>query len=105
MKPLTTLILLPVCLALAGGAACADYIQIQYRSGKVQTFRLDESSSGIVSISYQDDNAAAVTPPSPPKADSSKTAGETAPTPQRSTGTPTAVGKPPVRIEWAPPVE
>lgn len=107
MRRGTTLLLLPICLTLAGGTACADYVLIKYRSGNVQTLRLDEPSRNIASISYREDNASATEPPPsrPAKAGAAGTTGEAATTPQKSTGTPPANGKPEVRFEWAPPVE
>jgi hypothetical protein len=107
MRIKCTLLILPVCLILAGGIAFADSMLITYRSGKAQTFRLDEPSSKIVSITYQKDNAAAVeqTAPLSTKTGDIETDGKPAAPAQKSTITPQASGKPGVRIEWAPPVE
>lgn len=104
---ITSLLLITVCLTLAESTVCADYVLIKYRSGKVQTLRLDEPSSGIISITYQDDNASILS--SPPattaKTDAGVVADKAVKTPQKSTGIPKSGGKPPVRIEWASPVE
>jgi len=99
--------MVPVCLTLAGGSACADNMLIKYRSGNVQTLRLDEPSSTIVSISYQEGSASAVEPPAhlPTKTGAMETVGKPAAPAQKSNATPQTSGKPGVRIEWAPPVE
>jgi len=102
-----TLLILPVCLALAGGIACADNMLIKYRSGKAQTLRLDEPSSAIASISYEEDKASTVEPPAPlpTKTGAMETDAKPAAPAQKSTATPQTSGKPGVRIEWAPPLE
>lgn len=107
MRLSTGVMLLMVCLTLTGGTAFADYVLIKYRSGNVQTLRLDEPSSKIVSISYQDDNVSVTEPPSsrPVKENIGEKAGEATTPPQKKAGTPETSNKPPVRIEWAPPVE
>ena len=104
---INAILLLTVCIALAGTAAFADNMLIKYRSGKAQTLRLDERSSTIVSISYIEDNASVVEPPSsqPAKADTVGSTVESAEPVQKSSGTPQTSGKPGVRLEWAPPLE
>lgn len=104
---ISTMLLLPVCIALAVSTACADHVLIKFRSGNVQSLRLDEPSSKIESISYQEDNASVVEQPSslPTKTGAAGITGEIAAPTQKSTGTPQTIGKPGVRIEWAPPVE
>ena len=109
-KPMSircTLFILPVFLTLAGGIACADNMLIKYRSGNVQTLRLDEPSSTIASISYQEDNASAVEQPAnmPTKTGSMETVVKPAAAAQKSRATPQTSGPPGVRIEWAPPLE
>ncbi|RII28882.1 MAG: hypothetical protein CXR31_03135 [Geobacter sp.] len=107
MKTSSALLLMTACFTLSGGNAFADNITIKYRSGNVQTIRLDEPSSSIASISYQENNASAAEPsPShPAEPGTAGTDGEAAKTPQKKTGTSKGNGKPEVRIEWAPPVE
>lgn len=103
MKSATILLLLPICLALAGGTACADYVVVKYRSGKVQTIPLEEPSSQIASISYQEDSSSAIEPSSPSvKSGAVATADETATTEQKA-GTPKTNNS--VRIKWAQPLE
>jgi hypothetical protein len=104
---INTILLLTVCIALAGSTAFADTMLIKYRSGKAQTLRLDEPSSTIVSISYQEDNAAVVEPSSshPAKPGTVGATVESAVPMQKSSGTPQTSGKPGVRIEWAAPLE
>lgn len=104
MKQVSTLVLLPVGLVLAGGIASADHVQIKYHSGKVQILRLDEPCRSIASISYQEGNAVAPPTLSPAKANGETVDGAEK-TPQKNTGTSPANDKPPARIEWAPPVE
>lgn len=106
MRISCTLLMLPVCLTLSGGIAYADNMVIKYRSGNSQTLRLDEPSSAIVSISYQEDSASAVEHPAqlPTKTGAMETVGKPAAPAQKST-TPQTNGKSGVRIEWAPPVE
>ena len=107
MKTSSALLLLTACLILAGGPACADQVVIKFRSGNTQTIRLDEPSSTIVSISYQEGNTSKAEPLSsrPVKTGTEVTAGETALPTQKSTGTPQKKDKSEFRIEWAPPVE
>lgn len=107
MRIRCALLMLPVCLTLAGGIACADNMLIEYRSGNVQTLRLDEPSSTIASISYQEDKASAVERPAhlPTKTGAMETVAKPAAPAQKSTATPQTSGKPGVRIEWAPPLE
>ena len=107
MKTSSVLLLLTTCLTLGGGTAYADQVLIKYRSGNTQTIRLDEPSSTIVSISYQEDNASNAEPLSsrPAKTGPEGAAGETAKPTEKSTGTPQKKDKPEFRIEWAPPVE
>lgn len=107
MRFINTMVLLPVCLILFGGSAFADYVHIKYRSGKVQTIRLDEPSSSIASISYQEVNASPTTPApiDPAKSDVKETATEAAPLPQKSSSKPQNDGKPPVHFEWAQPLD
>lgn len=108
MRISCTLLMLPVCLTLAEGIACADNMLIKYRSGQVQTLRLDEPSSTIVSITYQEDNASAGEHPAaqvPTKTGAMESVAKPATPAQKSTATPQTSGKPGVRIEWAPPVE
>ena len=107
MKTSSALLLLTACLALAGGTAYADEVTITYRSGTTQTIRLDEPSSTIVGISYQEDTASKVGPLSsrPLKAGTAGTAGGTATPAEKNTGIRRQKDKPEVRIEWAPPVE
>ena len=103
MKSATILLLLPVCFALAGGTACADYVVVKYRSGKVQTIPLEEPSTQIASISYQEDSSSAIEPSSPAvKSGAVATADETATTEQKA-GTPKTNNS--VRIKWAQPLE
>ena len=104
---ISIMLLLPVCIALAGGTACADSMLIKYRSGNLQTLRLDEPSSTIMSISYQEDSASAVEPPAhlPTKTGAMETVSKPAAPAQKNTATPQTSGKPGVRIEWAPPLE
>ena len=104
---INTILLLTVCIALAEGTAFADQMLIKYRSGNAQTLRLDEPSSTIVSISYQEESASTVEHPAhlPPKTGAMETVGKPAAPAQKSTATPQTSGKPGVRIEWAPPVE
>ncbi|WP_243371042.1 hypothetical protein [Geotalea sp. SG265] len=93
-----------VCTALAG-IADADQMVITYRSGRMQTLHLDESSSAISGISYQPDNAAATGSPSsflPPAGSTGKTAITAAPGAQ---GAPQTGRKPQVHMEWAQPLE
>ncbi|GAB7028401.1 hypothetical protein JCM15764A_36490 [Geotalea toluenoxydans] len=99
--------LLFACMALAGGAAHADQMVIEYRSGNVQTLRLDEPSSTIVGISYQEDRASTAESPSSraAEADPMGKAAETAVSNQKITGTSQTNNKPQVRIEWAQPLE
>lgn len=107
MKTSSALILLTASITLAGGTAYADEVLINYRSGNTQTIRLDEPSSTIVSISYQEDNASKAEPLSsrPAKADNTGTAGGTAVTTEKSNSSLQKRDKPKVHIEWAPPVE
>jgi hypothetical protein len=107
MRYISTMLLLPVCLALLGGTCFADYVQIKYRSGKIQTILLDEPSSAITSIRYQEDSAAPAVPASgiatkfdvKDSANDAEAAtlvpGEKAKTDSKS----------PVRFEWAQPLE
>lgn len=102
-----TILLFPVCIALAGGTACADHMLVKYRSGNVQTLRLDEPSSKIESISYIDDKTSAAEPslPQPSKGDDKGTEfGDPAAAPQKIVDTPKTTGRP-ARIEWAQPME
>lgn len=107
MKISCTLLMLPVSLMLAGGAACADDMLITYRSGNSQTLHLAEPSSTIVSISYQEKAASAVDQPAhlPTKSGALSSVDKTAPPEIKNSATPQASGKPNVRIEWAPPAE
>ncbi|MHC1698769.1 MAG: hypothetical protein AB9919_12060 [Geobacteraceae bacterium] len=107
MRVIITMVLLPLCLTLFGGSAFADTIQIKYRSGKVQTFRLDEPSSSIAGISYQEDSASSAAPAAidPVKSDVKESAHEAAALPQKSSDKPKNDSKPPVRFEWAQPLE
>jgi len=103
-----TMLLIPFCIALTGSIACADYVHIKYRSGHVQILRLDEPSSKIAGISYQEDNASVAEPSSshPTKGGTTGQSGEAAAAPvQKDTGTNQTNGKQQIRIEWAPPVE
>lgn len=102
-----TILLFTFCIALAGGTACADNMLIKYRSGNVQTLRLDEPSSTIVSITYQEERASAVEHPAhlPTKTGTMESVGKPAASAQKSTVTPQTSGKPGVRIEWSQPVE
>lgn len=98
--------LLFACMALAGGAAHADQMVIEYRSGNVQTLRLDEPSSTIVGISYQEDKPSAAEPlSSRPARAGTDTTGDTAAPGQKGTGPSQSNKKPEVRIEWAQPLE
>lgn len=92
------------CTTLAGGGAYADQMVIEYRSGNVQALRLDEPSSTIVGISYQEDNSSAAEPvSSSPARAGTDTAGDTAAPGQE--GTSQSKNKTQVRIEWAQPLE
>lgn len=103
MKSATILLLLPMYLALAGGAACADYVVVKYRSGKVQTIPLEEPSTQIASISYQVENTSAVEPlSSTVKSSAVAPAGEAATTEQTAGTSKTNKS---VRIKWAQPLE
>lgn len=107
MRVFITMLLLLFCLSLFEGSAFADSIQIKYRSGKVQTFRLDEPSSSIASISYQEDSTSSVAPAAidPVKSDVKESAHDAAALPQKSGDKPQSVSKPTVRFEWAQPLE
>ena len=101
------LLLLPLCLVLLAGAANADYMQIKFRSGAVQTIRLDGPSSGIVSISYQDTIGSAIEPSAPPtaKTGATGTSGDNTPTADKNSDKQKSDAMPAVRIEWASPME
>jgi hypothetical protein len=107
MKFRNTMLLLPVCLTLFGGSAFADYLHIKYRSGKVQTIPLDEPSSSIASISYQEDKVSPAVPApiDPAKSGVKESATEAAPLPQKNSGKAQTTGKPPVHFEWAQPLD
>lgn len=99
-------LLLPFCFTLLAGTACADYALIKYRSGSVQKIRLDESSSRIVSISYQEENPSAAEPlSSGPARAGTDTDCDTAAPGQKGAGSSKSNNKPEVRIEWAQPLE
>ena len=103
MKGAAILLLVPICLALAGGTACADYVVVKYRSGKNQTIPLEEPSTQITSISYQEESTSSVAPSSPSvKSSAVATADEAATTEQR-VNTPKTNNS--VRIKWAQPLE
>jgi hypothetical protein len=92
-----TMVSFAVLIVLAANLAGADTLLIRYKSGKVQTIRLDEPSSSIAGISYHEQDTPSsgsieVKPPEP--AIEKKTA-----------TTPETAGKPQVRMEWAAPVE
>lgn len=106
MKNFNVLLLLSVCLTLTGGTAFADQILIEFRSGKVQSLRLDEPSSSIKSINYREETSA-TTDPSPPstiKADAKETAGGVKAEAVQNTSAPKTSSKPAVRIKWAEPI-
>ncbi|OGT99625.1 MAG: hypothetical protein A2X80_13105 [Geobacteraceae bacterium GWB2_52_12] len=103
MKSATILLLLPMCLALAGGTACADYVVVKYRSGKIQTIPLEEPSTQITSISYQEDSTSAAEPSSPSVRGSAVATADEGATTEQKAGTPKANNS--VRIKWAQPLE
>lgn len=107
MRISCTVLMLPVCMTLSGGIACADNMLIKYRSGNVQSLSLDELSSTIVSITYQEDNTSAGEHPAhlPTKTGAMESVGKPDAPAQKSTTTPKINGKSGVRIEWAPPFE
>lgn len=94
-----------VCFTLAGGTAGADLMVVKFRSGKVQTLRLDEPSSEVVSIGYQDSVSAFAPQDGPAKTPAGDTADKAEREREKGPGTSRAEGRPPVRMEWASPME
>jgi len=107
MRYISTMLLLPVCLAFLGEICFADYVQIKFRSGKIQTILLDEPSSSIESLRYQEDRAApaAPAPGIVKKSNFKESTEEAAQAPRVSDGKEKTDGKSSVRFEWAQPLE
>lgn len=103
MKRVAKVMLLSAGFALATGPARADDMIITYRSGKVQTIRLDESSSRIASIGYQEEHVSSTGHLSPPSTDGPGRGAAAAPVRERP-DVPQQGGSS-VRIEWAQPLE